>query len=716
MLGHTLAAFRNVATIADHTAKIATHAVGEEVAREVQVAADLAEKALRIAEGEVQDVPGTARDIARNAAGMATETLQDVAGGVAMGTVAIGRNALNIVEDATQIAEQAGEDATKRATNMARNAAHIAVNATTIVTATSSPAQRTAAKIVGNALSIADEAAGIASKAVGGTADSAVKIAGKAAEVAGEAAKVTGAAAEDAGGAAIAIARNAAIIAEEATKITGGAAGGALRITQGAASIAGEAARIVGGTVEGVVGGAVEDVAGSTVEVANHISSIAGHAESIAAGVVTDTLRAGRFKLSQGAGKLFSLCAEPNVVLETATAVFRNADPEVVRSSVLEITGCIFAAVAPDLGRAPAIYAQIMGNKETAATLQHIINNRSKVAQFFISLVEPAKLFVAASTPEGEEANGKEDENRYNELHLGKAMNRHAVISQLQRLAKSLVVILQDDQDQSGLANFVMDTQLETDGDDDMVGDNTAKSIAEEEEPWFFINGIAGELYWSSLACNKLKKRFSREVHSIFNRSEGILWDLIECAGQRDPRGGEGGLETKSSKEALENLKRKLKQALSSKGDEGKGSVVVVAHSQGCLLLRMVLEELVEEAKTDDTMWTKMKRLRVYTFGNPSTDWDVHKYVGHTEHFANKADYVAELGVLKNGKGYQCEDCSDEENKDHPQQLTFINHKWKGHLFGAQYSLNAGDYEPNDSPLLLDMDRDIMIVNSIPNG
>ncbi|KAJ9665572.1 hypothetical protein H2201_004263 [Coniosporium apollinis] len=467
------------------------------------------------------------------------------AGGVAIGIATIGRNAQNIVEDTTKIAEQAGEDTARRATNMARNAAHIAAKATNIVTAAGDPAQLTAAKIVGDAL-------------------------------------LTGAVAEGAEGAAVTIAKNAAIIAEEATKITGGAFGGALHIAQGAASIATEAGQIAQGAVEGVV----KDAVGGTVEVDNYITTIAGHVRTIAGGVVTDTLRAEGFKLSEGAAKLFMLCAEPNVVLETARAVFHTAHPKVVRNS----------------------------------------------------------LFVAASPPDGNPSEQKEGRNKHNELDLDDPMNRHAAISQLQRLVKSLVVILKDNQgeEQRGLVSFDMITKLDTDNDKDIkpVDNNTMKKILEEKEPWFFINGIAG-----------------------------ILWDLIECAGQRDPKGGEGGLKTKSSELAQDNLRKQLEEVLRSRGGQRKDYVVIVAHSQGYLLLRLVLDEL----RRDNTMLESMKRLLVFTFGNPSRNWDVHEYVGRTEHFANKADFVAELGVL-NGEGYQCKGCLNEkEEEDHPRQLTFIN-------------------------------------------
>ena len=130
----------------------------------------------------------------------------------------------------------------------------------------------------------------------------------------------------------------------------------------------------------------------------------------------------------------------------------------------------------------------------------------------------------------------------------------------------------------------------------------------------------------------------------------------------------------------------------------------MIAHSQGCLLLRLALEELVSGKKGDfkDVMH---KRLHVYTFGNPAYDWEVHAYTASTEHFANELDYVAKLGVLrryssnpkesvKNDLTY-CSQCRKGDKHLHlPKQQIFVNNKGQsGHLFGSQYSLQSKDYD-----------------------
>ncbi|KAL2171519.1 hypothetical protein VTG60DRAFT_2687 [Thermothelomyces hinnuleus] len=251
-------------------------------------------------------------------------------------------------------------------------------------------------------------------------------------------------------------------------------------------------------------------------------------------------------------------------------------------------------------------------------------------------------------------------------------------------------------------------------------------------EKWFFVNGIATELFWLHLACEKLAKRYSREVTGVFNRGDGILWDLIECAGERDARGvGSAGSQraatnrTKSSRMAQEKLEEQLRAALRQAG-EGKAydHVVVIAHSQGCLLLRLALEELIlsagkDSGGADDIRRTMLDRLFVFTFGSPSVDWRLGQdedgafpaplrgtkqekpgtdlgflssHVLCTEHFANAADFVAKLGVLSKHK--------DEHDSGYESDSVFVNRgkDWVGHLFGTQYSLESRHYGAEKGP------------------
>ncbi|KAH7157970.1 hypothetical protein B0J13DRAFT_650756 [Dactylonectria estremocensis] len=468
--------------------------------------------------------------------------------------------------------------------------------------------------------------------------------------------------------------------------------------------------------VGAVVGDAI-NVASAAANAAEHLAKIAGHLTTIAGDATGAAIIAGKALGTQGAANIFKQWADKDVVLKTAkdileggsenasrglvkaaksralslvtedellkdaADIFQEANDEAIRNTVFAITRRTFWAMRPYLGKAPAIYEGVLSNAANWDTLQYILSNWSLLAEFLIDLVEPAKLYAMGNSGDDKPNKDEMNRNKYNELDLNKPMNKHAVICQLQRLAKSLVIVLKKDRQGEGLDRFKMDTKLDTDDED--VESTKQGYDFEGRETWFFVNGIAGEPYWLSLACDKLEDTFKRKVQGVFNRSEGILWDLIECAGERDSDGGSKGRirglikRTKSSLQAQCRLK-KLLVAVLAKNEQSK--IIVIAHSQGCLILRLVLEQLAEEA-SQTVLRNMRKRLQVFTFGNPSIAWAVHKDCDHTEHFANEKDFVAQLGVLRHSNDYQ--------------GRIFINKTWTGHLFGSQYSLKAEDYGIN---------------------
>jgi hypothetical protein len=277
----------------------------------------------------------------------------------------------------------------------------------------------------------------------------------------------------------------------------------------------------------------------------------------------------------------------------------------------------------------------------------------------------------------------------------------HALISQTQRVLMSLTVLFT--QKNVSIQTFTMNTVLATDDQATTDTVQTLRVSSQDPETWLFVNGIAGEYFWTTLAIRKIAARFftsaapaNSYIHGVFNRSDGILWDLVECAGERNTDRKRLGINesTASSATAQKLLRRQLELALREERD-----VVVIAHSQGCLILRLVLGALRDSSDAQ----ALRERVRVYTFGNPAFDWDEHVCVKYTEHFANKADFVGKLGVLRDlGYGrrvtrqsdsrYWCRDCV-ANTPGHPKQLIFRNNERKGHLFGSQYSLINADYE-----------------------
>ena len=423
-----------------------------------------------------------------------------------------------------------------------------------------------------------------------------------------------------------------------------------------------------------------------------------------------------RISTSVNTGRVGELLGQvTDAALVLAGHALRRATPRALLEATGNITMAILTAFVNNFGQLPAIRDGVLKNSVNAPTLELVWGHRAELITFIVDVVECAKGLVAAEGSGSLNALQRE----YNELDITERMNRHGMICQLQRLVKSLVSIFQASMTVRTLADIDMtgDTTLESDLiptplmpliEHIQAAPPTAK--AGRNEHWLFINGIGGEYYWLGLACKKLAGAYGRKVVGIFNRGDGLLWDLVECAGQRSAR-QEGSTAsqdslvqaTKSSADAQEALHARLRGAL-EKPEEELGPVVVVAHSQGCLVLRLVLQQLV--SKGNQEILKKMKKsLCVFTFGNPSIHWTFegpsHEAGGQrwppgdlfcrTEHFANKTDFVAKLGVLRLRDATNTNVGAVASN-GYSADTVFVNTSWKGHMFGAQYSLNPADY------------------------
>lgn len=402
---------------------------------------------------------------------------------------------------------------------------------------------------------------------------------------------------------------------------------------------------------------------------------------------------------------------KPETLFEAVKTIMDRVPARLLVKIVKNVTRAILGSFIYTMGNLPLIRDNVLSNEVNAATLGLIWRKGAELATFLIDLIEPAKCYIRADSGDGT-AIEDNTRNQFNELDFSKSANRHAVISQLQRLAKSIIFILSESTraGNNTLEYIGITDETRLASDVDLKSIITIKepnqSPEAEKEKWFFVNGIAGELFWLRLACEKLQNRYAREVTSIFNRGDGILWDLVECAGERTAqRTGIAASQkrlvqrTKSSETAQGVLKDELDKAL---GDVKWAYIVMIAHSQGCLLLRLALEELV--AGADKTIRDAMReRLCVFTFGNPSLDWklekvknggseELHSYVCRTEHFANTNDFVAKLGVLS-------KDPAEGQSSGYPSPSVFTNYEndGNGHLFGAQYSLVANHYKNDDS-------------------
>lgn len=163
--------------------------------------------------------------------------------------------------------------------------------------------------------------------------------------------------------------------------------------------------------------------------------------------------------------------------------------------------------------------------------------------------------------------------------------------------------------------------------EDDLIQDNSV---------WFFINGMATSPELSKVNGQKLAEIFKREIHLLYNPSDSVPLDLIECIMDRT---------FKIGTKVTQSIYRVLIEAL-NKYDR----VVIISHSQGGIITSEVVNQLIN----DEEYHSLCEKLEIYTFANATNQMSKHEQlstkkrtvVPHIEHFANQKDFISRIGVL----------------------------------------------------------------------
>ena len=413
---------------------------------------------------------------------------------------------------------------------------------------------------------------------------------------------------------------------------------------------------------------------------------------------------------------LSSLAA--NTLLKYATDVYGTAGDAEVVDATLQVTSRSVQAIGQSLSGAALIWEAIFTNRTNEDHLRFILDHLYDLVRFLCDLVRPGTVISEPQAVlDAAVGNGAQwcpaTINPFNELDLRLAANRYAVIHQVQRVALTLVKILKLGRAHippGGLDGLPMNFSLPNEDENSPPPTYISKLEgglrSPGQETWLFVGGIANEYVWFQRSCDKIRDTFKRDVKGIYNRTDGILWDLIETFGEHSSVRMNQLLErTQSSKAAQRLLERELRNAVWPADGRDPGKVVMIAHSQGCLVLRLALQTLVVENPEGSPRRREMKqRLRVFTFANPGIDWRVmdgaehslSEYASLTEHFTHEADFVAVLGIVTHwpdrGSGY------DEGS-------IFFSKDGRGHLFGAHYSLRPEAYENGANSELLKAGR-----------
>ncbi|KAJ8063764.1 hypothetical protein OCU04_007626 [Sclerotinia nivalis] len=192
------------------------------------------------------------------------------------------------------------------------------------------------------------------------------------------------------------------------------------------------------------------------------------------------------------------------------------------------------------------------------------------------------------------------------------------------------------------------------------------------EERWLYLNGICTGRHWLKCSVDRLALTFGRPVMGIHNRTNGFIFDLIECLVQRNLN-----YATTDIRIAYPILKGELY-------DKHVERVILICHSQGGIEGSMIIDWLLAEIPQD-----LLRKLEVYTFGNaanhfnnphlrreyqkcaltnPSLPADSAgskrpvepranrnrngKSIPHIEHYAHTYEIVSRIGILHFANNY----------------------------------------------------------------
>lgn len=186
------------------------------------------------------------------------------------------------------------------------------------------------------------------------------------------------------------------------------------------------------------------------------------------------------------------------------------------------------------------------------------------------------------------------------------------------------------------------------------------EDIVQDESVWFFINGIATSPELSKVNGKKIAEVFKREIHLLYNPSDSIPFDLIECIMDRTFKMG-----TKVTDSIYEAIITAL---------ENYNKVVVLSHSQGGIIVAEIVNRLVNDEKNHELA----EKLEVYTFASAANYMEKHdelteekkELVPYMEHFANTKDFISRIGIL--------------HYKDEIEGYLYTNNS-SGHLLNIHY-------------------------------
>lgn len=191
-----------------------------------------------------------------------------------------------------------------------------------------------------------------------------------------------------------------------------------------------------------------------------------------------------------------------------------------------------------------------------------------------------------------------------------------------------------------------------------------------------FVNGIMSNKDVVQLNRKKLYNIFKHPINIIYNSSDSLVSDLIECLIGKTTQSL-----TEASTVALYSICKSLLNPEIKK-------LIIICHSQGTIIISSVLKNLHKLGLNKEEY---LKKLEIYAFSNCASKMNyIINELPYMEHFANEHDFVAKLG------------CNHDKDIDHLISIdgkTFITKNKYGHMFNSHYMDNFENDYPNSKLL-----------------
>ncbi len=186
----------------------------------------------------------------------------------------------------------------------------------------------------------------------------------------------------------------------------------------------------------------------------------------------------------------------------------------------------------------------------------------------------------------------------------------------------------------------------------------SCSQIEFDDEVWVYINGVMVDKEMLGIQGKWLAKIIGKKILLLHNPTDGLGLDLLESFLGRNF--GIDAIPVHWITTILEELFTCF----------GARKINIVAHSQGCIILGKCLHHLRQGYPEI------INSLNIFTFASPSKS--IPK-VAFAEHYANKYDLVAQLGVL---------------HSDVPYEGQVYIREARGHWFNTHYlsALLNGDF------------------------